>query len=208
MPANRKRVYDMQDAIAGLVDIDSSIEMRPKWNPGLITSLARVVGLPLGIIANNPLHLSGCPSDHGVAQKASQFMRFCEQWKLPILFLCDTPGFMVGPESDAEGLPRSAGEMFRVGGNLTVPFGTVVTRKGYGLGAQSMTGGGFKEPLFVVSWPTGEFGPMGLEGAAELGYSRELAEAETAGNVKNCSKRWSTRCIRVARRQMLPAILR
>jgi acetyl-CoA carboxylase carboxyltransferase component len=181
VPANRKRVYDMQDAIAGLVDVDSSIEMRPEWNPGLITSLARVEGLPLGIIANNPLHLSGA-IDHGAAQKASQFMRFCEQWKLPILFLCDTPGFMVGPESDAEGLPRSAGEMFRVGGNLTVPFGTVVTRKGYGLGAQSMTGGGFKEPLFVVSWPTGEFGPMGLEGAAELGYSRELAEAEAAGN--------------------------
>lgn len=180
VPANRKRVYDMQDAIAGLVDVDSGIEMRPRWNPGLITSLARVEGLPLGIIANNPLHLSGA-IDHGAAQKASQFMRFCEQWKLPILFLCDTPGFMVGPESDAEGLPRSAGEMFRVGGNLTVPFGTVVTRKGYGLGAQSMTGGGFKEPLFVVSWPTGEFGPMGLEGAAELGYSRELAEAELTG---------------------------
>lgn len=176
VPENRKRIYDMQDVIAGLIDIDSGVEMRPDWNPGLITTLARVEGKPMGIIANNPLHLSGA-IDHGAAQKSSEFMRFCEMWRLPILFLCDTPGFMVGPESDAEGLPRSAGEMFRVGGNLTVPFGTVVTRKGYGLGAQSMTGGGFKEPIFVVSWPTGEFGPMGLEGAVELGYSRELAAA-------------------------------
>ncbi len=176
VPENRKRVYDMQDVIAGLVDVGSAVEMRPDWNPGLITTLARVEGKPTGIIANNPLHLSGA-IDHGAAQKSSEFMRFCEMWQLPILFLCDTPGFMVGPESDAEGLPRSAGEMFRVGGNLTVPFGTVVTRKGYGLGAQSMTGGGFKEPIFVVSWPTGEFGPMGLEGAVELGYSRELAAA-------------------------------
>lgn len=178
VPENRKRVYDMQDAISGLIDIDSGIEMRPEWFPGLITTLARVEGAPIGIIANNPLHLSGA-IDHGAAQKSTEFMRFCEMWQLPILFMCDTPGFMVGPESDAEGLPRSAGEMFRVGGNLTVPFGTVVTRKGYGLGAQSMTGGGFKEPIFVVSWPTGEFGPMGLEGAVELGYSRELAAAET-----------------------------
>lgn len=178
VPANRKRVYDMNDAISGLIDVDSGVEMRPNWNPGLLTTLARVEGMPLGIIANNPLHLSGA-IDHGAALKSSAFMRFCEGWNLPILFLCDTPGFMVGPESDAEGLPRSAGEMFRVGGNLTVPFGTVVTRKGYGLGAQAMTGGGFREPIFVVSWPTGEFGPMGLEGAVELGFSRELAAAET-----------------------------
>ena len=98
-------------------------------------------------------------------------------WGIPVLYLCDTPGFMVGPESDAEGLPRVAGELFRTGASLSVPFGTVVTRKGYGLGAQAMAGGGFKEPLFTVSWPTGEFGPMGLEGAVRLGFSAELDAA-------------------------------
>ncbi|MDW3178050.1 MAG: carboxyl transferase domain-containing protein [Acidimicrobiia bacterium] len=176
VPANRKHVYDIHDAIDAIVDVGSTLELRPQWNPGLVTTFARVEGSPIGIIANNPLHLSGA-IDHGGAQKSADFMTLCDRWAIPIVFLCDTPGFMVGPESDAEGLPRSAGALFRIGGNLSVPFGTVITRKGYGLGAQAMAGGGFKEPAFTVSWPTGEFGPMGLEGAVRLGFSRELAEA-------------------------------
>lgn len=176
VPANRKQVYDMHDALEAIVDVDSMLELRPKWYPGLITAFARVEGRPLGVIANNPLHLSGA-IDHGAATKSAEFMELCDRWQVPLLFLCDTPGFMVGPESDAEGLPRSAGALFRIGANLTVPFGTIITRKGYGLGAQAMAGGGFKEPLFTISWPTGEFGPMGLEGAVELGYRKELEEA-------------------------------
>ena len=176
VPANRKRVYDMHAVIDAIVDVDSALELRPDWTPGLITAFARMEGRPMGLIANNPLHLAGAV-DHGAATKAGEFMQLCERWGIPILFLCDTPGFMVGPDSDAEGLPRSAGALFRIGGNLTVPFGLIVTRKAYGLGAQAMAGGGLKEPLFSVSWPTGEFGPMGLEGAVRLGFARELAEA-------------------------------
>ena len=176
VPENRREVYDMHAVIDALVDLGSAVEFRSNWNPAMITTMARVVGRPLAIIANNPLHLAGA-IDHGAAKKAAEFMELCEKWQLPILFLCDTPGFMVGPDSDAEGLPRSAGKLFRVGANLTVPFGTVITRRGYGLGAQAMAGGGFKEPLFTVSWPTGEFGPMGLEGAVHLGFGRELSEA-------------------------------
>lgn len=177
VPANRKQVYDMHAVIDAVADVGSVLELRPRWNPGLITCFARIEGRAVGMIANNPTHLSGA-IDHGGATKSALFMQLCEQWSIPILFLCDTPGFMVGPDSDAEGLPRSAGALFRVGGNLSVPFGTVITRKGYGLGAQAMAGGGFKEPLFTLSWPTGEFGPMGLEGAVRLGFSRELAEAD------------------------------
>ncbi|RZV43526.1 MAG: biotin carboxylase [Acidimicrobiales bacterium] len=177
VPVNRKQVYDMHNAILAVVDEGSGLELRADIAPGMITTFARIEGRPVGIIANNPLHLSGAV-DHAAAEKAVWFMRLCDSWGVPLLFLCDTPGFMVGPPSDAEGLPRSAGEMFRVGGNLSVPFATVITRKGYGLGAQAMAGGGFKEPLFTVSWPTGEFGPMGLEGAVELGFAKELAAAE------------------------------
>lgn len=176
VPANRKQVYDMHNALNAIVDVDSMLELRTRWYPGLITAFARVEGRPLGIIANNPLYLSGA-IDHGAATKSAEFMELCERWQVPILFVCDTPGFMVGPESDAEGLPRSAGALFRIGANLTVPFGTVITRKGYGLGAQAMAGGGFKEPLFTISWPSGEFGPMGLEGAVELGFRKELEAA-------------------------------
>ena len=177
VPPNRKHVYDMHDAVLAIADVGSFLELRSDWNPGMITGFARVEGKPIGVIANNPLHLSGA-IDHGAATKSAEFMQLCEQWGVPILFVCDTPGFMVGPDSDAEGLPRSAGALFRIGANLTVPFGTVITRKGYGLGAQAMAGGGFKEPFFTISWPTGEFGPMGLEGAVQLGFSRELAATE------------------------------
>ncbi len=176
VPANRKQVYDMHDALGSVVDVDTLIELRPSWNPGMITAFARVEGRPVAIIANNPLHLSGA-IDHGGATKSAEFMQLADSWGIPLLFVCDTPGFMVGPDSDAEGLPRSAGALFRIGANLSVPFATVITRKGYGLGAQAMAGGGFKEPLFTVSWPTGEFGPMGLEGAVQLGFSRELSAA-------------------------------
>ncbi len=183
VPENRREAYDMHTAIDAVVDVETTVEFRREWNPAMITAMARVDGRPLAIIANNSLHVAGA-IDHGAATKAAEFMELCEKWQIPILFLCDTPGFMVGPESDAEGLPRSAGKLFRLGANLTVPFGTVITRRGYGLGAQAMAGGGFKEPLFVVSWPTGEFGPMGLEGAVYLGFSKELA-ATPAGDQRD-----------------------
>ncbi len=178
VPEDRKRVYDIHRAIDGIVDHDSFIELRPHYQPGIVIGLARVEGHPLLVIANNPVHLSGA-IDHGGALKAADAMRLAESWGLPVLFVCDTPGFMVGPDSDAAGLPRSAGELFRLGANLTVPFGTVITRKCYGLGAQAMMGGGLRQPLFSVAWPTGEFGPMGLEGAVHLGFRRELDGAAT-----------------------------
>jgi acetyl-CoA carboxylase carboxyltransferase component len=103
-----------------------------------------------------------------------------------VLFLCDTPGFMVGPEAERTATVRHFARMFLAGANLSVPAGTIVLRKGYGLGAQAMAGGGFKAPLFTVGWPTSEFGAMGLEGAVRLGMRRELeaitdeAERESA----------------------------
>jgi acetyl-CoA carboxylase carboxyltransferase component len=143
----------------------------------MLTALARVEGRPIGIVANDPMHLAGAIDSDG-ADKASRFMQLCDAFDVPILFLCDTPGIMVGPEAEKSGTVRHASRMFVVGGSLTVPFFTIVLRKGYGLGAQAMAGGSFKAPFFCVSWPTGEFGGMGLEGAVKLGYRKEL-EAET-----------------------------
>jgi acetyl-CoA carboxylase carboxyltransferase component len=101
-------------------------------------------------------------------------MQVCEAYGLPILSLCDTPGFMVGPEIEKKAQVRHTSRMFLSGANLTVPYLMVTLRKGYGLGAQAMAGGCFSTPLLHVSWPTGEFGPMGLEGAVKLGYRKEL----------------------------------
>ena len=173
IPENRKRIYDVRQVIETLADIGSVLELRKSFGLSMITALARVEGRPLGIIANNPAHLAGA-IDSQAADKAARFMQLCDAFDLPILFLCDTPGIMVGPDAEKTGLVRHAARMFVNGASLNVPFFTIVLRKGYGLGAQLMGGGSFKTPFFLVSWPTGEFGGMGLEGAVKLGFRKEL----------------------------------
>ena len=101
-------------------------------------------------------------------------MQLCNTHGLPLVSLVDTPGFMVGPETEARGQVRHVSRMFVAAAHLRVPYFAVVLRKGYGLGAMAMAGGGFHEPVFTVAWPSGEFGAMGLEGAVRLGYRKEL----------------------------------
>ncbi|HEX6235596.1 MAG TPA: carboxyl transferase domain-containing protein [Acidimicrobiales bacterium] len=177
VPENRRRVYDVRAVIEVLADRDSVLELRRAFAPGMITALARVEGRPLGIVANDPGHLAGAIDADG-SDKAARFMQLCDAHDLPLLFLCDTPGIMVGPDAETTGLVRHASRLFVTGANLSVPFGTIILRKAYGLGAQAMAGGSFKAPLFCVSWPTGELGGMGLEGAVRLGYRAELAAIE------------------------------
>jgi acetyl-CoA carboxylase carboxyltransferase component len=175
IPTNRKRVYDVRKVIDAL--LDDMFELRRGFGLGIVTALARVDGKPLGVIANDPTHLGGAIDAHG-ADKAARFMQLCDAFGLPILQLCDTPGFMVGPAAERTATVRHFSRMFVTGANVQVPIGTVVLRKGYGLGAQAMAGGGFKAPLFTVGWPTSEFGGMGLEGAVKLGMRRELDAIE------------------------------
>jgi acetyl-CoA carboxylase carboxyltransferase component len=173
VPENRVRAYDVREIIDVLFDSGSVLELRRGWGDGMITALARVEGRAVGVVANNPAHLGGA-IDVDAADKGARFIQLCDAFDLPIVFLCDTPGFMVGPEHEARGAVRHVTRMFVTGANVTVPFGTIVLRKGYGLGAQAMAGGSFKAPFFCVSWPTGEFGGMNLEGAVRLGQRREL----------------------------------
>ncbi|MFZ0040559.1 MAG: carboxyl transferase domain-containing protein [Solirubrobacteraceae bacterium] len=173
IPDNRKRLYDVRAVIAALTDTDSVLELRRGFAPGIVTALARHDTRPFGVIANDPSHLGGAIDANG-ADKAARFMGLCDAFGLPLLFLADTPGFMVGPEAEKTATVRHFARMFLTGANLEVPTGTVVLRKGYGLGAQAMAAGGFKAPLFTVGWPTSEFGAMGLEGAVKLGMRREL----------------------------------
>ena len=179
IPENRLRVYDVRNVIETLADDDSLLELRGGFGTGVITALARIEGRPIGIVANNPMHLGGA-IDGEAADKASDFMKLCSTFGVPLVFLCDTPGFMVGPEAEETGLVKRAAKLFTTGAALEVPFCTIVLRKGYGLGAQSMAGGSFKAPAFTVSWPTGEFGGMGLEGAVKLGFRKELAAIDDA----------------------------
>lgn len=173
IPENRLRVYDVRSVIETLVDAGSLLELTGGFGTGMVTALGRVEGRSVGIIANNPTHLGGA-IDGEAADKASTFMGLCSTFGIPLVFLCDTPGFMVGPEAEETGLVKQAAKLFTAGAALQVPFCTIVLRKGYGLGAQSMAGGSFKAPAFTISWPTGEFGGMGLEGAVKLGFRKEL----------------------------------
>ena len=175
IPANRKRVYDIRAVVDALCD--ETLELRRGFAPGMVTALARHQGQPFGVIANDPTHLGGAIDADG-ADKATRFMQLCDGFGLPLLFLCDTPGFMVGPEAERTATVRHFSRMFVTGANLEVPTGTIILRKGYGLGAQAMAAGSFKAPLFTVGWPTSEFGAMGLEGAVKLGMRRELEAIE------------------------------
>jgi len=173
VPENRLRVYDTRAAMAGIADIGSLLELRTGFGVGIHTALARIEGRPVGMLANNPLHLGGA-IDAAAADKAARFMQLCNAHGLPLVSLVDTPGFMVGPDTEATAQVRHVSRMFIAAAHLRVPYLSVVLRKGYGLGAMAMTAGGFHSPLFTAAWPTGEFGAMGLEGAVRLGFKKEL----------------------------------
>ncbi|KQO26288.1 carbamoyl-phosphate synthase large subunit [Acidovorax sp. Leaf76] len=173
VPENRLRVYDTRTAMAGLVDEGSLLPLRTGFGAGIHTALARIEGRPVGLLANNPLHLGGA-IDADAADKGARFMQLCNAHGLPIVSLVDTPGFMVGPEVEATAQVRHVSRLFVTAASLRVPTFSVVLRKGYGLGAMGMTAGGFHAPVFTVAWPTGEFGAMGLEGAVRLGFRKEL----------------------------------
>lgn len=173
VPENRLRVYDMRQLVTTLADRGSVLELRPRFAPGMITALVRIEGRPFGLLANDPRYLGGAIDSAG-ADKASRFMQLCDAHDLPMVSLCDTPGFMVGPETEKTASVRHMSRMFITAASLDIPFFTVVVRKGYGLGAQAMAAGSFHAPVFTVAWPSGEFGAMGLEGAVRLGYRKEL----------------------------------
>lgn len=173
IPENRLRVYDVRRLIDLLADRDSVLELRRDFGTNLITAFIRIEGRPLGVLANNPMVLGGAV-DADAADKAARFLQLCDAFDIPVLSLCDTPGNMVGPEAERTALVRHCCRLYVVGANLTVPIFSVVLRKAYGLGAQGMVGGSFHLPMFSVAWPTGEFGPMNLEGAVKLGFRKEL----------------------------------
>jgi len=173
IPENRLRVYDIRSVIETLADHGSVLELRPQFGIGIVTALVRIEGRPFGLLANNPKHLGGA-IDADAGDKAARFLQLCDAFDIPIVSLCDTPGFMVGPEAEKTALVRHVSRMFVTAASMTVPYFTVVLRKGYGLGAQAMAGGGFHAQKFTISWPTGEFGGMGFEGAVRLGYRKEM----------------------------------
>ena len=177
MPLDRRFVYEIRSIIKQLVDSDSFTELSQLYGSGIITGFVRIEGVAMGLIANDCRVLGGA-IDAESADKAARFIGLCDQFSIPLLSLCDTPGFMVGPASEEQAAVRHMAKLFIAGAKITVPLVTIFLRKGYGLGAMAMAGGSFHHPRFSAAWPAGEFGAMGLEGAVRLGFKKELA-AET-----------------------------
>jgi len=173
LPASRVRSHDMRAVFERLFDTGSPLELRPQFGMAVHTVLARLEGRPVGVLASNPAHLGGA-IDADAADKAARFLQLCNAHALPVISLVDTPGFMVGPETEARAQVRHAGRMFVAAARLRVPLLAVVVRKAYGLGAMALAGGGLHEPTATLAWPSGEFGAMGLEGAVRLGHRKEL----------------------------------
>ncbi|MFD5829662.1 carboxyl transferase domain-containing protein [Lentzea sp. NPDC060358] len=183
VPENRLRAYDVRHVITTLADTGSVLELRGGFGRGIVTALIRVEGRPIALIANDPRVLGGA-IDADAADKCARFLQLADAFGLPVVSLCDTPGFMVGPDAERTATVRHLTRMVVTGANITVPFGLVVLRKAYGLGAQAMAAGSLKVPQFAISWPTGEFGPMGLEGAIKLGFKKELEAIADPGERK------------------------
>ena len=191
IPERRRRAYEVGRVVETLADEGSVTFLRERYAPGMVTALARIEGRPLGVVANNPMHLAGAITSEA-ADKAARFMQLCDAFGLPLVSLIDTPGMMVGPEAEATGLVRHCARLFVTGAALRIPFVAVVLRKAYGLGAQAMAAGSMHEPLLTVGWPSAELGPMGLEGAVRLGFRRELEaigdEAEREERVRQLTE--------------------
>jgi len=187
VPENRRRAYPVRRVIEILADDDSFVELRRAYGPTVLTGFIRLEGRPVGLIANDGMHLGGAVDAAG-AEKAARFLQLCDAFELPILSLADTPGFMVGPESEKEAAVRRMSSLFVSGASVTVPVVAIILRKGYGLGAMAMTGGSFAVPVYCASWPTGEFGAMGLEGAVRLGFKRELEAVEDKAKREKLSR--------------------
>jgi acetyl-CoA carboxylase carboxyltransferase component len=173
VPERARRAYYVAPIIRTLADEGSVTFLRERFAPEMVTALARIDGRPVGVIANNTRVMAGAITAAG-SDKAARFLQLCDAFAIPIVSLIDCPGYMVGPAAEAEGLVRRGSRLLVAGAALRVPLVAVVLRRGYGLGAQAMTGGSLHEPLLTVAWPGAHLGPMGLEGAVRLGLRKEL----------------------------------
>jgi hypothetical protein len=177
LPEDRRRAYDARQVIAAVLDAGSFLELRAGFGGALVTGLGRIGGRPVAVLASNP-SVNAAAIDAPAADKGAHLFQLANSWGLPIVSLVDTPGFMVGPDAEATGLVRHASRLFVAGAALTVPMVAIITRRGYGLGAQALCGGSFTAPLLTAAWPQAEMGGMGLEGAVRLGFRAELDRIE------------------------------
>jgi methylmalonyl-CoA decarboxylase subunit alpha len=176
LPDSNRKPYDMYEVIRRIVDDGVYFDLKPQWAKTIITCLARFGGRTAGIVANQPRQLGGI-LDNDSADKAARFINLCNAYGIPLVYLMDVPGFMVGTKVEAQGIIRHGAKMLFATANATVPKVTVVLRKAYGAGYYVMAGRAY-EPDLIVAWPSAEISVMGAEGAVEIIFRRQVEEAE------------------------------
>ncbi len=176
IPDNPREAYDMHDLIRYIVDDSHFFEMKPKWGKNIITAFGRVAGYPIGIIASNPMFYGGV-IDIDAADKAARFIWLCDAFNIPLLFLSDVPGFMVGSKAEKSGIIRHGAKMVHAVAEATVPKFTLIVRKSYGAGYYAMCGKAF-DPDLLIAYPGAEISVMGPEGMVSIFARKQLAEAE------------------------------
>ena len=173
LPDDRRYSYEVREILKTIADKDSFFEVKKDYGKSVLTGFIRIEGHPIAVLASNCKHLGGA-IDSEASDKAADFLNICSDKQIPITSFVDTPGFMVGPDSEKEGAVRRMASLFKAGAKLETPIAAIFLRKGYGLGAQALVGGSLHQPVYSAAWPTGEFGGMGLEGAVKLGFKKEL----------------------------------
>jgi acetyl-CoA carboxylase carboxyltransferase component len=176
LPESNRKPYDMYEVIRRIVDDGEYLDIKGQWAKTIITCFARFGGRPAGIVANQPKHLGGI-LDNDSSDKAARFVNLCNAYSIPLVFLMDVPGFMVGTKVEAEGIIRHGAKMLYAVANATVPKITVITRKAYGAGYYVMNGRAY-EPDLIVAWPSAEISVMGAEGVVEIAFRKQVEEAD------------------------------
>jgi methylmalonyl-CoA decarboxylase subunit alpha len=175
LPESNRKPYDVHEVIARIVDHGDFLELKPQWAKTLVTGFARFGGRPAGVVANQPKQLGGI-LDNDSADKAARFVNLCNAFGIPLVFLQDVPGFMVGTKVEQAGIIRHGAKMLHAVANATVPKVTVVLRKAYGAGYYVMNGRAY-EPDLIVAWPSAEISVMGAEGAVEIVFRKQVEAA-------------------------------
>ena len=176
VPSDPNRGYDMNDVIERVVDHDSTFELQPDFGSEILTAFARIDGRPVGIVANQPAQRAGAIFPDA-AQKAAEFIWKCDAYSIPLLYLCDTPGFMAGSQVEKEGILEKGKKMIYATSSATVPKQCVVVRKAYGAGIYAMSGPAY-DPESTIALPSGEIAIMGPEAAINAVYANRLADID------------------------------
>ncbi len=188
IPENRLRVYDVRQIIETIADAGSVLELRRHFGQTMVTALIRIEGRPVGVVANNPMKLSGAIDSDG-ADKAARFITLCDAFDIPLLFLCDTPGIMVGPDIEKTALVRHSSRMFLAAANVTVPYLTIILRKAYGLGAIAMSGGAYDTAAILRIVANRRVRPNGPGGLGKAGLSQRTGSNRGPGGAQKTIRR-------------------